>query len=44
MPRICSFFLFVFALSAEQADWIWSARYVITEDAGHLPDAILAPL
>jgi len=35
MLRICSFFLFVFALSAEQADWIWSARYVITEDATH---------
>jgi len=34
MLRICSFFLFVFALSAEQADWIWSAGYVITEDAG----------
>jgi len=34
MPRICSFFLLVFALSAEQADWVWSARYVITEDAG----------
>jgi 5-methylthioadenosine/S-adenosylhomocysteine deaminase len=35
MHRICSFFLFVFALSAEQADWIWSARYVITEDVSH---------
>jgi hypothetical protein len=35
MLRICSFFLFVFALSAEQADWIWSARYVITEDPAH---------
>ena len=35
MPRICSFFLLVFALSAEQVDWIWSARYVITEDAAH---------
>ena len=34
MLRICSLFLFVFALSAEQADWIWSARYVITEDSG----------
>ena len=35
MFRICSFFLFVFSLSAEPADWIWSARYVITEDAPH---------
>ncbi len=32
MSRICSFFLFVCALSAEPADWIWSARYVITEN------------
>ncbi|MGA1994893.1 MAG: hypothetical protein ABSH45_03850 [Bryobacteraceae bacterium] len=44
MFRICSFVLLVSSLFAEQADWIWSARYVITEDAGHLPDAILAPL
>jgi len=40
MLRICSFLLFVsavlvFALGAEPADWIWSARYVITEDARH---------
>jgi 5-methylthioadenosine/S-adenosylhomocysteine deaminase len=36
MFRICSFFfLFVATLSAESADWIWSARYVITEDAQH---------
>jgi 5-methylthioadenosine/S-adenosylhomocysteine deaminase len=35
MFRICSLFLFVSALFAEPADWIWSARYVITEDAGH---------
>ena len=35
MSRICSFFLFVCALSAEPADWIWSARYVITEDPAH---------
>jgi 5-methylthioadenosine/S-adenosylhomocysteine deaminase len=35
MFRICSFFLFVCALAAEPADWIWSARYVITEDARH---------
>ena len=32
MFRICSFFLFVCALAAEPADWIWSARYVITEN------------
>ncbi|MBZ5625092.1 MAG: amidohydrolase family protein [Acidobacteriia bacterium] len=35
MFRICSFFLFVFTLFAEPADWIWSARYVITEDPRH---------
>jgi len=33
MFRICSFFLFVCALAAEPADWIWSARFVITENA-----------
>ena len=33
MFRICSFFLFITALGAEPADWIWSARYVITENA-----------
>src|ERR1700686_4598397 len=33
MFRIYSFFLFVVALSAEPADWIWSGRYVITMDA-----------
>ena len=33
MRRICSFFLFLSALAAEPADWIWSARYVITENA-----------
>ncbi|MGP8243123.1 MAG: amidohydrolase family protein [Bryobacteraceae bacterium] len=33
MLRICSFLLLVSSLFAEQADWIWSARYVITEDA-----------
>src|SRR5437660_73294 len=32
MSRIFSFFLFVLTLSAEPADFIWSARYVITED------------
>jgi 5-methylthioadenosine/S-adenosylhomocysteine deaminase len=35
MFRICSFFLFVFTLAGEPADWIWSARYVVTEDAQH---------
>ena len=35
MLRIFSFFLFVSALLAEPADWIWSARYVILMDAGH---------
>jgi 5-methylthioadenosine/S-adenosylhomocysteine deaminase len=35
MLRICSFFLFAATLCAESADWIWSARYVITEDAQH---------
>ena len=35
MFRICSFFLFVCALAAEPADWIWSGRYLITEDAQH---------
>src|SRR3984885_2797643 len=38
MHRICSFFLFAATLftatlSAQSADWVWSARYVITEDA-----------
>jgi 5-methylthioadenosine/S-adenosylhomocysteine deaminase len=32
MLRICSFFLFVLAAVAAPADWIWSARYVITMD------------
>jgi len=35
MSRICSFFLFVCALAAQPVDWIWSGRYVITEDAQH---------
>jgi 5-methylthioadenosine/S-adenosylhomocysteine deaminase len=35
MFRICSFFLFAASLFAEPADWIWSARYVITENAQH---------
>ena len=32
MSRIFSFFLFVCALAAAPADWIWSARFVITEN------------
>ncbi len=32
MFRIFSFLLFAVSLFAQQADWIWSARYVITED------------
>src|SRR5579863_3658275 len=32
MYRFCSFFLFVFSLAGAPADWIWSARFVITED------------
>jgi 5-methylthioadenosine/S-adenosylhomocysteine deaminase len=39
MHRIFNSFLFAacfqFALAAEPADWIWSARYVITENAQH---------
>src|ERR1700704_2664782 len=35
MFRICSFLLFVQVLAAQPADWIWSARYVITEDPQH---------
>ncbi|MDE3168180.1 MAG: amidohydrolase family protein, partial [Acidobacteriota bacterium] len=35
MVRICSFlFLLALQLAAAPADWIWSARYVITMDAG----------
>jgi 5-methylthioadenosine/S-adenosylhomocysteine deaminase len=32
---LSSWLLFVSALAAEPADWIWSARYVITENAQH---------
>ncbi len=35
MHRICSFFFLVATLAAAPADWIWSARWVITEDAQH---------
>ena len=35
MHRICSFLLFIASLAAAPADWIWSARYVITEDPQH---------
>ena len=39
-----SFFLFAATLSAQSADWIWSARYVITEDAQHrvIPNGAVA--
>jgi 5-methylthioadenosine/S-adenosylhomocysteine deaminase len=44
MLRTCSFFLFAATLSAQPADWIWSARYVITEDAQHrvIPNGAVA--
>jgi 5-methylthioadenosine/S-adenosylhomocysteine deaminase len=48
MFRICSFFLFVCALAAQSGgapvDWIWSGRYVITEDAQHrvIPNGAVA--
>jgi 5-methylthioadenosine/S-adenosylhomocysteine deaminase len=35
MSRICSLFLLAWTLAAEPADWVWSGRYVITEDARH---------
>lgn len=35
MPRFCSLFLFAATLFAQPADWVWSARYVITEDPQH---------
>lgn len=35
MYRICSFFLFIASLAAAPADWIWSARFVITENPRH---------
>ncbi len=35
MYRICSFLLLASSLLAAPADWIWSARYVITEDPQH---------
>jgi len=34
MFRICSLFLLAWTLAAAPADWIWSARYVITMDPG----------
>ena len=34
MRLICSLLLLVWPLAAEPADWIWSARYVVTMDAG----------
>src|SRR5579871_1143244 len=35
MRLFCSFLLFVSALAAESADWIWTARYIVTMDAQH---------
>ncbi|HUO28694.1 MAG TPA: hypothetical protein VMU80_05740, partial [Bryobacteraceae bacterium] len=32
MRLFCSFLLFVSALAAEPADWIWTGRYVVTMD------------
>jgi len=32
MRLFCSFLLFISALGAESADWIWSGRYVVTMD------------
>jgi 5-methylthioadenosine/S-adenosylhomocysteine deaminase len=32
MRLFCSFLLFISALSAESADWIWTGRYVVTMD------------
>src|ERR1035438_8169111 len=44
MLRTCSLFVFAATLSAQSADWIWSARYVITEDAQHrvIPNGAVA--
>jgi len=33
MRLICSLLLLAWSLAAEQADWIWTARYVVTMDA-----------
>jgi len=33
MRLFCSFLLYISALAAESADWIWTARYVVTMDA-----------
>lgn len=35
MRRLFSLFAVTLSLSAEPADWIWTARYVITENAQH---------
>jgi 5-methylthioadenosine/S-adenosylhomocysteine deaminase len=32
MRLFCSFLLFITALAAESADWIWTGRYVVTMD------------
>lgn len=34
MRLICSLLLLAWALAAEPADWVWSARYVVTMDPG----------
>ncbi len=34
MRLLCSLLLLVWPLAAEPADWIWSARYVVTMDGG----------
>ena len=33
MRLFCSFLFFIATLAAESADWIWTARYVVTMDA-----------
>ena len=34
MRLLCSLLLLMWPLAAEPVDWIWSARYVVTMDAG----------
>ncbi len=34
MRLFCSFLLFLCCLRGERADWIWTARYVVTMDSG----------
>jgi 5-methylthioadenosine/S-adenosylhomocysteine deaminase len=44
MLRICSFLLLAAVAAAEPADWIWSARWVVTMDVGRrvIPDGAIA--